>query len=96
MQARGGGTGDLLDLTHLSCTNLAIRLMILLKKAPPREPVEFIVRRDQRDTIEPFSRSGYQVRVSQLEKNRFLVRMEREESRSDGGHGMGPTDGSRE
>ena len=96
MQPRGGGTGDPLDLTRLTCTNLAIRLKILLKDLPPGEALGFIVRRDQRDTIEPFSRSGYLVRVSQLGRNEYLVRMEREKSRSDDGPGPGPTDGYRE
>jgi hypothetical protein len=51
-----------------------IRLKILLKKAPPCEPLEFIVRRDQRDAIEPFARD-YTLSVRKLDRDRFLVRM---------------------
>lgn len=66
------------DLTLLTCTNLTIRLKILLKRLPPGEPLEFIVRRDQRDTIdEPFTRAGFVVTVLKIERNRFLVRMKK-------------------
>lgn len=72
-----GGEGPL-DLTLLTCTNLTIRLKILLKRLPPGEPLEFIVRRDQRDTIdEPFTRAGFVVTVLKIERNRFLVRMKK-------------------
>jgi hypothetical protein len=67
----------------LTCTNLIIRLKILLKKLPPVEPLEFIVRRDQREAIEePFARAGYGVTVLKIDKNRFRVKMEREEAGS--------------
>jgi hypothetical protein len=69
------------DLTDLTCTNLMIRLKILLKKLPPKETLLFIVRRDQRETIEdPFSRDGYLVQVERIDRNRFHVRMKKKET----------------
>ncbi len=50
------------DFSDLTCTNLMIRLRMLLKKTPSGNPVVCYVRRDQKDTVEvPFSRSGYDV-----------------------------------
>jgi len=66
------------DLSDLTCTNLMIRLKILLKKAPDGSAVECIVRRDQRDTIEvPFSRTGYDVKVHNIGNNRFSVSLKK-------------------
>jgi hypothetical protein len=71
MEEEHTGTPDFSDLT---CTNLMIRLKMLLKKAQPGMPVACIVRRDQRDTIEiPFSRSGYDVEIRKIDTNRYLV-----------------------
>jgi hypothetical protein len=71
MEGEPTGTPDFSDLT---CTNLMIRLKMLLKKAPPGMPVACIVRRDQRDTIEvPFSRSGYDVEIQKIDANRYQV-----------------------
>jgi hypothetical protein len=65
------------DFSDLTCTNLMIRLKMLLKKAGD-SPVECIVRRDQRDTIEvPFSRTGYAVKIRKIDNNRFRVRLKR-------------------
>lgn len=62
------------DFSSLTCTNLMIRLKLLLKKTPDGKAVEFIVRRDQRDTInEPFSRSGYSVVFHRVDTNRYRV-----------------------
>ncbi len=68
------------DLSDLTCTNLMIRLKILLKKLPPGAALLCIVRRDQRDTIEPFTRDGYQVSVERIDRKRFLVRMKKKET----------------
>jgi hypothetical protein len=66
--------GTVPDFSDLTCTNLMIRLKILLKKAHDGETVECIVRRDQRDTIEvPFSRTGYDVRVHTVDTRRFRI-----------------------
>jgi hypothetical protein len=64
------------DFSDMTCTNLMIRLKILLKNAPPGTPVECIVRRDQRDTIEvPFSRTGYDVEIHTIDTNHYRVRL---------------------
>jgi hypothetical protein len=68
------------DFSDLTCTNLMIRLKILLKNAPPGTPVECIVRRDQRDTIEvPFSRTGYDVKIRRTDTNLYRVRLLKKE-----------------
>ncbi len=72
------------DLSDLTCTNLMIRLKILLKKAPEDSAVECIVRRDQRDTIEvPFSRTGYNVIVHNIGNNRFQVSLKKKGERQE-------------
>jgi hypothetical protein len=68
------------DLSDLTCTNLMIRLKIMLKKSSPGSAIEFIIRRDQRDTIEvPFSRTGYMVKIHKIDNNRYLANMEKKE-----------------
>ncbi len=75
-------TRDIPDFTELTCTNLMIRLKILLKKAPEDSAVECIVRRDQRDTIDvPFSRSGYDVRIRNVDTNRYRVSLKKKSIR---------------
>ena len=70
------------DLSDLTCTNLMIRLKILLKKAPDGTAVECHVRRDQRDTIEvPFSRSGYEVKIRKVDTNRFRVSLKKKDTK---------------
>jgi|GEM_PF-418495 len=62
------------DFSDLTCTNLMIRLKMLLKNAPAGTPVECIVRRDQRDTIDvPFSRTGYDVKICKTDRNLYRV-----------------------
>lgn len=68
------------DFSDLTCTNLMIRLKILLKKAPPGTPVVCLVRRDQKDTVEvPFSRSGYDVTIHKADTNRYRVSLVKKE-----------------
>ena len=68
------------DFSNLTCTNLMIRLKILLKKAPPHTTVDCIVRRDQRDTIDvPFSKTGYNVNIRKVDANRYLVSLIKKE-----------------
>ena len=68
------------DFSDLTCTNLMIRLKMLLKKSGLDTPVECIVRRDQRDTIDvPFSRSGYDVKIRKLDANRYRVILKKKE-----------------
>jgi hypothetical protein len=73
-------TAEIPDFSNLTCTNLMIRLKILLKKAGPSALVECIVRRDQRDTIDvPFSHSGYDVKIRKLDTNRYRVSLKKKE-----------------
>jgi hypothetical protein len=72
------------DFSDLTCTNLMIRLRMLLKKAPKGVAVECYVRRDQRDTIEvPFGRSGYLVEVYKADTNRYRVSLTKREQEPD-------------
>ncbi len=69
------------DFSDLTCTNLMIRLKMLLKKAPEGSAVECFVRRDQRDTIDvPFTRSGYDVRIKKEDTNRYRVSLKKKRS----------------
>ena len=69
-----GKHADIPDFSDLTCTNLMIRLKMLLKKTPHGTPVECYVRRDQKDTVEvPFSRSGYHVKIHKADTNRYRV-----------------------
>jgi len=64
------------DFTELTCTNLMIKLKILLNKLPPGDIVTFYATREQVDnTCSPFVGQGYQVSWDQKSDNRYLVRM---------------------
>ena len=72
---------DIPDFSDLTCTNLMIRLKMLLKNTPPDSAVEIIVRRDQRDTIEvPFSRTGYEVKIRKIDNNLFRVSLQKRDT----------------
>jgi hypothetical protein len=72
------------DLSHLTCTNLMIRLKMLLKNTSPGTPVECIIRRDQRDMIAvPFSRTGYEVKVWRVEGGNYQIQLIKKESARD-------------
>ena len=75
-----GNPAEIPDFSNLTCTNLMLRLKILLKKAPPNTTVGCIVRRDQRDTIDiPFSRTGYDVKIRKIDTNRYQVSLKKKE-----------------
>ena len=75
---------DIPDFSDLTCTNLMIRLKMLLKKTPPGVPVACYVRRGQRDTIEvPFARSGYEVKVQKADAHRYRVSLTKKETEMD-------------
>jgi hypothetical protein len=79
-----GNPAEIPDFSNMTCTNLMIRLKILLKKAPEGSPVECIVRRDQRDMIDvPFSRTGYDVKIRKLDTNRYRVSLKKKEQDSE-------------
>ncbi|OPX75006.1 MAG: hypothetical protein A4E40_00871 [Methanoregulaceae archaeon PtaU1.Bin059] len=65
-----------MDFTELTCTNLMIKLKILLNKLPQGDRVAFFATREQVDnTCSPFSGQGYQVSWDQEAENRYLVRL---------------------
>ncbi len=71
-------SAEIPDFSLLTCTNLMIRLKMLLKKSGPDAFVECFVRRDQRDTIEvPFSHTGYDVKIRKVDNNRYLVSLKK-------------------
>lgn len=66
------------DFTDLTCTNLTIKLKILLKRLPHGDSLAFFATREQVDnTCSPFSDHGYKVSWDQTAENRFLVRLRR-------------------
>jgi hypothetical protein len=78
-----GDPTEIPDFSLLTCTNLMIRLKMLLKKAGPDASVECIVRRDQRDTIDvPFSHSGYDVKIRKLDSNRYQMSLKKKVQRA--------------
>jgi len=70
-------TTEARDFTDLTCTNLMIKLKILLKRLPPGESLSFLATREQVDnTCAPFSGQGYQVDWEQgTAPNQNLVRI---------------------
>jgi TusA-related sulfurtransferase len=62
------------DFTDLTCTNLMIKLKILLKKLPVGEQLNFYSNREQYDNIKkPFAKDPYKLQGEQLGDNRYLV-----------------------
>lgn len=66
------------DFTDLTCTNLMIKLKIMLNKLPSGHSISFYTTREQLDnTCTPFSRQGYRVEWEDSSENRHLVRMKK-------------------
>jgi TusA-related sulfurtransferase len=69
---------EIKDFTELTCTNLMIKLKILLNKLPNGNILSFYATREQVDnTCIPFSRQGYHVEWEDSLENRHLVRMKK-------------------
>ncbi len=67
---------EIKDFTELTCTNLMIKLKILLKRTSPGEDVRFIATREQVDnTCTPFTIHGYTVECEQVGENRYKVQI---------------------
>jgi hypothetical protein len=67
---------EMKDFTELTCTNLMIKLKILLKRTSPGEAVSFIATREQVDnTCTPFTNHGYAVECEQVGENRYNVQI---------------------
>lgn len=62
------------DYTTLTCTNLMIKLKILLKKLPSGEKIRFYSNREQYDNIKkPFNKNPYHFQGEQIGDNQYLV-----------------------
>lgn len=62
------------DFTDLTCTNLMIKLKILLKKLISGEKLIFYSTREQYDNIKkPFRKDPYNLQGEQVGDNRYLV-----------------------
>ena len=73
-----GDSGTVLDFSDLTFTDLMIRIVMLLGKIPREGVLEWIVRRDQRDSIErPFSRKGYQIGVDPVGTNHYHMKLKK-------------------
>jgi hypothetical protein len=66
------------DFTDLTCTNLMIRMKILLNKLHRGDSVSFFATREQVDnTCTLFSAKGYRVSWEEKSQNRYMVTMEK-------------------
>ena len=64
------------DFTDLTCTNLMIKLKILLKRQVQGEELQFFATREQVDnTCSQFASQGYAVTWEQVADNQYLVRL---------------------
>lgn len=64
------------DFTDLTCTNLMIKLKILLKKLAAGGELQFFATREQVDnTCSQFISQGYDVKWEQAAENSYLVTM---------------------
>lgn len=79
-----GKYNEIPDFSDLTCTNLMIKMKMLLKRAPAGTPVECFVRRNQKDSVEtPFSKSGYDVKIHMDGTNRYRVSLTKREQGMD-------------
>ncbi|MHA1248635.1 MAG: hypothetical protein ACTSRP_01455 [Candidatus Helarchaeota archaeon] len=66
--------GDIRDFTSLTCTNLMIKLKILLKKMKKGDILTFYSNREQYDNIiTPFSKKPYQFEGNKVDDNKYLI-----------------------
>ena len=64
------------DYTNLTCTNLMIKLKILLKKLPSGEKIYFYSIREQFDNIKkPFNKDPFHFKGEQMGDNQYLVKI---------------------
>ena len=66
------------DFTGLTCTNLMIKLKIILKKLGNGEVTEFIANREQFDNIQkPFSKNGLSFSATKVGDNRYHCKIKK-------------------
>jgi len=69
---------EIVDFTDLTCTNLMIKLKILLSKQVKGESLKFYATREQVDnTCSQFASQNYCVHWAQAGENQYLVQMKR-------------------
>ena len=62
------------NYTDLTCTNLMLKLKILLKKLPPGNSLFFFSNREQFDNIKkPFSKKSYTFEGERVEDNKYYI-----------------------
>ncbi len=67
-------TPDVQDFSSLTCTNLMIKLKILLKNLKSGQSIQFYSTREQSDTISPLGKNKeYIFEKQMLEPNKFLI-----------------------
>lgn len=65
---------DIPDYTEFTCTNIMIKLKILLKRKPTGESVEFYSNREQFDHIKkPFSKNPYRIKGIKVDNNKYHI-----------------------
>ena len=65
---------DIADYTNLTCTNLMIKLKILLKKLSNEDTLNFYATREQFDNIrKPFTKNPYRFQGEQVGDNRYYI-----------------------
>jgi TusA-related sulfurtransferase len=64
------------DYRDMTCTNLMIKLKVMLKKLEANRTIEIIVTREQHDNIKgPFSKKSYEYNAIQVDSNEFHVKI---------------------
>ncbi|MBD3254609.1 MAG: hypothetical protein GF383_05925 [Candidatus Lokiarchaeota archaeon] len=62
------------DFSNLTCTNLMIKLKILLKKLNKGNKLEFYSNREQYDNIKkPFSKKSYKLKGDKIGDNKYHI-----------------------
>jgi cytoplasmic iron level regulating protein YaaA (DUF328/UPF0246 family) len=67
-------TTDVQDFTNLTCTNLMVKLKILLKAMKKNSQIQFYSTREQSETLAPLSKNkNLKMESKQLEPNKFHI-----------------------
>ncbi|MFX0070317.1 MAG: hypothetical protein ACFFAO_04425 [Candidatus Hermodarchaeota archaeon] len=62
------------DYSELTCTNLMIKLKILLKKLTHGDAIRFFSNREQYDNIKkPFSKNPYEFEAQKVDHNKYFI-----------------------
>ena len=65
---------DIQDFSNLTCTNLMIKLKILLKALKKGDSLKFYSTREQSDTVSPLGKNkDLKLEKQMVEPNKFLI-----------------------